>query len=150
MKILGDEGTWIMATVRSSKNQYRGINAHLHSHWQHEGGWDSFHTNHIVDLMRLMRVQLMPLGYIAEIEQSLQIRRFGEPAGRPESDVTIYDTDPHRPRQPLTPAGTLSETVLKIPDVMSVTEELASYKAIGIYELDTGQRDLGGTVVPFQ
>jgi hypothetical protein len=67
-----------MTPVRAVKNQYQGINAHLHSYWQVEGGWDGFHANHIADLMRLMSAQLLPLGYTADIQQSLQIRRLGE------------------------------------------------------------------------
>jgi hypothetical protein len=59
------------------KNQYRGINAHLHSYWQNHAGWNEFHTNHIADLTRLMRAQLYPMGYTAHTEQSLQIRRIG-------------------------------------------------------------------------
>ena len=72
-----------MNPVRFIKNQYHGVNAHLHSHWQNDGGWDGFHTNHIADLMRLMRIQLMPLGYVAEIEQSLQIRHVATPFADP-------------------------------------------------------------------
>ena len=43
-----------MERVNSKRNQYRGINAHLHSFWQAKGGWDSFHSNHMTDLMREM------------------------------------------------------------------------------------------------
>jgi hypothetical protein len=53
-----------------TKNQYRGINAHLHSYWQAKGGWDTFHFNHIPDLMRLINGQLPP-GYVADLIQSL-------------------------------------------------------------------------------
>ena len=67
--------------INPVKNQYRGINPHLHSYWQAEGGWDSFHTNHIADLMRLINTAL-PTGYVADIDQSLQIRRFGQPFGK--------------------------------------------------------------------
>jgi len=80
-----------MQPVRSIKNQYHGINAHLHSHWQSVGGWNSFHSNHIADLLRLLRAKLLPMGYTAEIEPSLQIRRLDAPAGEPESDITIFD-----------------------------------------------------------
>ena len=64
-----------MKPVHTVKNQYLGINAHLHSYLQASSDWTEFHTNHITDLMRLMRAQLYPMGYIAKIEQSLQIRR---------------------------------------------------------------------------
>jgi hypothetical protein len=71
------------------KNQYRGVNAHLYSLWQRLGGWSRFHTNHITDLMRVMRPLLLPVGYDAEVE----------PSQYPESDVTIYDLSPSRPRR---------------------------------------------------
>src|SRR5688572_2646696 len=108
-----------MAPVRSIRNQYLGINAHLHSYWQAVGGWNRFHTNHISDLLRALRPQLLPLGYDADIEPSLQIRRIddGGPDFRPESDVTIYDLDPARarlPRNALSAAG-VAELVLPIP-----------------------------------
>lgn len=74
-----------MAPVRSIRNQYLGINAHLHSFWQGVGGWSRFHTNHISDLLRMLRPLLLPLGYDADIEPSLQIRRVddGGPDLRP-------------------------------------------------------------------
>jgi hypothetical protein len=87
-----------MKPVRSIKNQYRGINAHLHSFWQARGGWSSFHTAHIVYLVNALKVQLLPIGYTAEIEPSLQIRRIGDPSESvseyPEADVAIYGRDP--------------------------------------------------------
>lgn len=114
--------------LHSIKNQYRGINAHLHSYWQNEGGWDGFHTNHIADLMRLMRLQLLPLGYTAEIEQSLQIRRAAE-LSRPESDISIYDRLPNRP-----PTNhSLSQQGIAISELMDLSVELAQYRAVAIY-----------------
>ena len=65
-----------MLPVRSLKNQYRGINAHLHSQWQAHGNWAGFHTRHIGDLAGLLRRQLYPMGYVAEIEESLQVTSF--------------------------------------------------------------------------
>lgn len=134
-----------VAPVRTVKNQYRGINAHLHSHFQSEGGWDSFHANHIADLMRLMKAQLLPLGYTADIEQSLQIRRLGEPAGKPESDVTIYDMQPERSSLPHKPTPMMTQAVA-IPQLMRVEEELAQYRAVAIYEYVQGKRDPGKPV----
>jgi hypothetical protein len=60
--------------VRSIRNQYHGINAHLHSYWQSLGGWHSFHGNHIADLLRALRAALLPMGYTANFEASLQVR----------------------------------------------------------------------------
>jgi hypothetical protein len=39
-----------MQPIRAIKNQYPGINAHLHSFWQGEGEWNNFHNRHIGDL----------------------------------------------------------------------------------------------------
>lgn len=133
-----------MPPVRAIKNQYRGVNAHLHSYFQAEGGWDGFHANHIADLMRLMSAQLLPMGYVADIQQSLQIRRFGEPVGKPESDVTIYDPDPLRRQLPL--LSPLAGEMLAISEVMSLERELADYQAIAIYEYEPTKRELGEPV----
>lgn len=137
-----------MAPVRSVRNQYPGINAHLHSFWQAVGGWSRFHTNHISDLLRVLRPLLLPLGYDADIEPSLQIRRIddGGPDLRPESDVTLYDLDPARARLPRRESGSagVAELVLPIPDAL-FGEPLSEkeYGAIGIYEYVPGRLDQG-------
>jgi Protein of unknown function (DUF4058) len=125
--------------VRSVKNQYRGINAHLHSLWQAEGGWSEFHTRHIVHLADALKAILLPMGYTAALEPSLQIRRIDipSPPEYPESDVTLYDLDPVRPlqsfaRPPVSVAGELVfpiiETLLRDP----LSEK--TYSAIALYE----------------
>ena len=90
----------MMDAVRSIKNQYLGINAHLQSAFQAQGGWDSFHTLHIGQLASAMQSQLRALGYTAAIEESLQIRRIGESDRYPVSDVLIADQDRERAGQP--------------------------------------------------
>jgi hypothetical protein len=30
--------------IHTRKNLYQGVNAHLHSYLQQEGGWESFHA----------------------------------------------------------------------------------------------------------
>jgi hypothetical protein len=67
-----------MTPVHSLVNQYLGINAHLHSYWQGVGGWHNFHNRHIGDLAGQLRLQLIPMGYTASMEESLQIRRVGD------------------------------------------------------------------------
>jgi hypothetical protein len=138
-----------MSPIRSRKNQYRGINAHLHSLLQTSGGWEGFHTNHIADLTRLLQVQLIPMGYEADIEQSLQIRRIGESTKYPKSDVTIYDPDPVRQRQPaMALQASTGELVLPIPALLNITEdELEYYKAIAIYKTSSGRQERGEPVV---
>ena len=85
-----------MGPVRSVRNQYLGVNAHLHSALQDEGGWGNFHTRHIVHLADWLNRQVRSLGYIAVVEDSLQIRRMDESVRRPKSDITIYDVQPLR------------------------------------------------------
>ncbi len=82
-----------MMAVRTRKNQYRGVNAHLHSLWQNEGGWNNFHNRHIGDLAGLLIHQLLPLGYVVTMEESLQVRHLDSDDGsrRPQSDILIGD-----------------------------------------------------------
>jgi len=132
--------------INPVKNQYRGINAHLHSYWQSEGGWDSFHTNHIADLMREMNRNLIPMGYVADIERSLQIRRYSEPAGKLESDIAIYDIHPSHREHPLPPRITTVEAVA-IPEAISLNEEISPYRAVAIYEYVPSKPPYGKPVV---
>jgi hypothetical protein len=137
-----------MAAVRSIKNQYLGINAHLHSRWQGRGGWDSFHNNYITYLTAALKGKLLPIGYTAESEHSLQIRRYDEPVGKPESNVLLLDTDLERPFQRTNPKSPHISTqqVLAIPDVIDIEEELSPYRAIAIYEYAPNPRDRGEPV----
>lgn len=84
--------------VVSIKNQYQGINPHLNSQLQAEG-WEAFHTVHIADLMVMLNKVLRGTGYVARLEDSLQIRREFEPPRQPEADVLVWDTDPARPER---------------------------------------------------
>ncbi|MCA0457880.1 MAG: DUF4058 family protein [Chloroflexi bacterium] len=137
--------------VRSIKNQYAGINAHLHSLWQSQGGWVEFHTRHIVHLADALKAVLLPMGYTAALEPSLQIRRIdtAQPAEYPESDVTIYDMNPIRPRPSAqgSPAAASGELVFSITETLfenPISEK--TYTAIGIYEVVQGRQDRGEAV----
>ncbi|MFN8490597.1 MAG: DUF4058 family protein [Caldilineaceae bacterium] len=141
-------GRKMMQPIRSIKNQYLGINAHLHSDWQNRGGWNSFHGNHIADLLRLLRVKLLPMGYTAEIEPSLQIRRLDAPDSEPESDITIFDPHPVRPfletAQFSPPSGVL---VLSAPDALReppLSEK--ELQGIAVYRIETRGRERGQPV----
>lgn len=138
-----------MPPVRALKNQYRGLNAHLHSLFQAEGGWPGFHSNHIADLTRVMRGQLRPMGYTADIEQSLQIRRYGEPVRHPESDVLIYDDDPIHPYRQQYPKITGDPEALlpSLPALMELSEsDIRYYKAVAIYTAAPRQGERGEPV----
>ncbi|MFZ4814356.1 MAG: DUF4058 family protein [Phototrophicaceae bacterium] len=121
--------------VRSATNQYRGINAHLHSFFQAHGGWSSFHTSFIAALARDLN-RLLPSGYVVDIEQSLQIREVhpdtGERLRRPEPDLTIFRT-PQASAFP--PSGATVATLTQtIAATFDLTEELY-YRALVIYQL---------------
>jgi len=122
-----------MKKIRAFKNQYRGINAHLHSYWQSDD-WSEFHTSYIVYLTTALKTTLLPLGYTAAIEKSLQIRRMDKPDSEPRSDLTIYDPDPARAFRPAsTQLVGAHDAVLTLPDVLDYEEEPAEFRAIAIY-----------------
>jgi hypothetical protein len=83
--------------VKSIHNQYLGINAHLHSLLQAQGGWGDFHARHIVHLADALTARLRPMGYLAKVEESLQIRHIDEPFQHRRADVLVYDTHPPQP-----------------------------------------------------
>lgn len=122
--------------IHTRKNQYKGINAHLHSIFQAQGGWSSFHTNFIGALARSLNEQL-PAGYIVDLEQSLQIREIhpdtGERIRRPEPDLTIYRTQEKQIEiRPGTGSATLTQA---IADSLDVTDDLY-YSAVVIYRAE--------------
>jgi hypothetical protein len=121
-----------MAAVRSIRNQYLGINAHLHSFWQATGTWNRFHNAQITHLMETMRAELLPLGYVAEIEESLQVRRVGGDAPtRPKADIVVYDPDPRRAG--LSPSG--GAATLTVADLLTEEETEHPYFAVAIHPL---------------
>lgn len=138
-----------MKAVRSIKNQYIGINAHLHSLWQAEGGWDEFHAAHIIYLANALKIPLIPMGYTAGVQQSLQIRRANAPDGRPEADVLIYDTDPQRSYEPLPPSRSgYGLLVMPIAELLEAKEQGSKdYHAIGLYQFAPAKRDRGEPIV---
>jgi hypothetical protein len=81
------------------QNQYRGINAHLHSYFQNHGSrdWEGFHGAYIVDLARALNDLLVP-SYLVRLDRSLQIREFhpttGERIRRPEPVLLITEGQP--------------------------------------------------------
>jgi len=81
--------------IQLRENQYRGINAHLHSLLQSEGrGWESFHNAHITNLTEAIDL-LLPEGYYALNEKSLQLSTFNPDTGElrrspTRPDVGIY------------------------------------------------------------
>ncbi len=132
--------------IHSIHNLYRGINAHLHSLWQAESGWSGFHTNQISDLYKTLRAQLLPIGYDAEIEDSLQIRRIEGSARNPRADVLVYDTQPDP--APAT-VQSLKSGAFRYPAMELLAEDLVSetpFRALAIYRLRPDQAARGTPV----
>lgn len=84
-------------SIKLRQNQYKGINAHLHSLFQSSEGlmqWQSFHTNHITDITYALNA-ILPAPYWAVSEQSLQIRVIDsaglERTQTRKPDVTILE-----------------------------------------------------------
>ncbi|HLA43609.1 MAG TPA: DUF4058 family protein [Aggregatilineales bacterium] len=107
-------------TIRTRKNQYRGVNAHLHSTLQAEGGWESFHTAYIYELGRSISRELPP-GYVINLEQSLQIREFHPDTGEEiitskKPDVAIFGN----------PTGIKHGTMTLEPTIVLATSETLS------------------------
>lgn len=138
-----------MKPIRAIKNQYTGINAHLHSLWQADGGWDEFHAAHVIYLANALKIPLLPMGYTAGVQQSLQIRRADTPHGRPEADVLIYDTDPQRSYEPLPPSKSgYGLLVMPIAELLEAKEQGSKdYHAIGLYQFAPGKRNRGEPIV---
>jgi hypothetical protein len=79
-------------TLKTIRNPFRGINPHMHSFYFAEGYWNRIHNPHAVQVMQMLKRQLLPIGYTATVEESLQIRRgFEGVINRPEGDITIRD-----------------------------------------------------------
>jgi hypothetical protein len=84
-----------MPPVRSVKNQYFGINAHLHSALQGTGEWSDFHQRHNAHLADILMLPLRSMGYVTSNEVSLQLRRIEDDHPRsPRADVVIRDVNP--------------------------------------------------------
>ncbi|MCB9436166.1 MAG: DUF4058 family protein [Anaerolineales bacterium] len=103
--------------LRLDYNPYRGINAHFHS-WlqQGEGGWVTFHSDHITHLKSALN-RILPEGYYAVSEQSLQILVSGTELTRTRPDIAIMQRGPlSHPAEATQPA--------MIPTLEVATEEI--------------------------
>lgn len=119
--------------VRSVKNQYLGINAHLHSYWQGIGKWNRFHNVHIAQLLVTLKARLLPMGYTAETEESLQIRRVADHPGLPRADILIGDLAPHRLAPPHLPW--MDVQTLPLEEFVEAEDDTEHpYYAVAIYE----------------
>jgi hypothetical protein len=127
------------------------VNAHLHSYFQQEGGWESFHAVHIVHLLEAVQ-ELLPIGYRAFAEKSLQLSIFDTNTGESERthikpDVSVWSerltpvfSDPYdlglsSPLEVLTLEETLVEPEYLRAVVIVQGESFGRYKPITRIEL---------------
>jgi hypothetical protein len=130
--------------VRSRTNPYLGVNAHLHSLWQAQGGWHEFHSLYLANLYTQIKPLLLDMGYTAALESSIQVRRiddFSHTTDRPESDIALYDPDRYRATQPRSGALPIAEgeLVLTLDAVLEAPVSEKAYDAIRIYDLRARQ-----------
>jgi hypothetical protein len=90
--------------IHSDKNLYPGINAHLNSFLQQEdGGWESFHADHIGQLRQALEA-VLPANYYAMIEKC-----FGNDEDDYLSSIVIFEFESGKlPGRPVTRIELLS------------------------------------------
>jgi hypothetical protein len=126
-------------------NQYKGVNAHLHSNLQNDtDAWSVFHGTHIT-LLALEIDALLPPGYIAEPERGLQIKPYHPVTGeeirtertkRRRPDITIYETDSPT-RFSTAESGAVSAPTLEVAAIESLTlDEEAYLTAVAIRRVE--------------
>jgi hypothetical protein len=138
-----------MKAITTDTNQYRGINAHLHSLYQHDSDkWQRFHSVHITHVAMALQDILLPLGYEAQPEAGLQVRLPGQNRGQPRSDIAIMDRQPSRRfpiAVPVAPIG--GQRVMPLPDLLTTErDEEDEFMAIAIRQ-DQPETDEDGPII---
>jgi hypothetical protein len=117
-------------------NLYHGVNAHLHSYYQAEGGWAGFHGNYIARLLGYIN-DVLPEGYIVDSEKSLQIREYhpdtGERLRRPKPDLGLYKQQ-SLTKPTLTSPAYAPTITLPLMESLVLTDDLF-FVALRIYKL---------------
>ncbi len=113
--------------IHYRENQYRGINAHLHSFLQNKSGaWRGFHTD-MIGAMRLAIDSALPVGYYALTDQSLQLDEYALLGSiTPQRTTTIADVAVYErnfPMPTLNPAVVARPPTTLIPLVETLTDE---------------------------
>jgi hypothetical protein len=108
--------------IHADTNLYPGLNAHLNGFLLTTAGWKGFHAGHIEHLREEVD-SLLPTGYFAESEESLQIAitNPGEDDTRSvQPDVTIF----HRRVEPAAQISFPHAEVATRPDVVRFLSEV--------------------------
>jgi hypothetical protein len=121
------------------KNLYPGVNPHFNSRLQSpNGGWLSFHNSFIERLADHLQ-DVLPPGYIAYTEASLQIQRasspertFGEKSRRTGPDILVAQRRERPASAGIQEAARLSTPTLTLPFITDVREDEPNEAAIVI------------------
>lgn len=121
------------------KNRYPGVNPHLNSRLQSlNGGWLSFH-NSFIERMADHLQEVLPPGYIAYTEASLQIQRVsrGQETGhdrprRTGPDILVTERLPHSVSPRSQEGIAVNTPTLTLPFVSNLLEEEPSETAVVI------------------
>lgn len=119
--------------------QYPGINAHLNSFLQQpDGGWESFHAEHIIQIRRALDT-ILPENYYAIAENSLQISAAGlDRSRRTRPDVSVYQRSASTKPLLNDVTATTPTLVMPLPETL-LEDEDDTLTAIGIYQMVAGQ-----------
>jgi hypothetical protein len=123
----------------SLKNRYPGVNPHLNSFLQSEGGgWESFHARHVIDIASALD-NLLPDNYYAIAEKSLQISElgFGSESRRTRPDISIFQ----RGELSVTPTYSSAATspTITLPLAYVLEDEDDYLTSVVIYEIEGGR-----------
>jgi hypothetical protein len=127
--------------VHSAKNLYPGINPHLNSALQQNGGgWQSFHKDYIT-FLRIELDQRLPGAYYVASEASLQIGTYDADMSGPLNKPTLIRPDVGIYRhgavsEGTTRSGQAPTMTIAVADTLDDEEEIAS--AV-IYHLEEGE-----------
>ncbi len=123
--------------IHIRENQYKGVNAHLNSYLQNQPGgwWEVFHSNHIAEIRNAIDT-ILPTGYYALNEKSLQIDTIDtttgqEQRGRTKLDVGIYGT------RPANSTASATATPTAVIPVMETIDDEDSLSSVVIYQGDS-------------
>jgi hypothetical protein len=134
--------------IQSERNLYPGVNPHLNSSLQNEpGGWQSFHSEHVVDILRGVNERL-PSGYFARSEKTMQINEIIPPLSQRSPGHTVPDVTVFRAGN--RPSSSGSSTLIATPPSRSmlIIEHLAYEDYLpGIAIYQAGEGDLLGKPV---
>jgi len=115
--------------LRSDKNLYPGINPHLNSLLQQpDGDWQSFHAYHLINIAQILN-RILPRGYKAKPEQSLQIKIYNPPdefVSKSRSDVLVMREHAFHKQEFSTAERSTPTLTLPMTEVVSEMDELTA------------------------